>query len=487
MVKIRWILQFSSFLAWGALAMYAIGSLHSTGYTILILLMPVAVLVFPAALRQAALGIGRLVRSLTWWQGLWIILFFSQFVFRDRTDTSIRESPIDAAALYRVVLVGITAAVLAARLAVKRPPWLGSLFRGIVGVLACYCGISVISTFWSVYPAWTLYKSLEYLVDVALLAAILTTVRSAREYGNLFDLTWALFGLLLMSVWVGAVVWPREAWQTDVGLLGPQLYGVLPAIHANSVGEYGAIVAVVSLRRLLLPSDSRSGSLWYGLTCTFGLAALVLSQTRSAIAGFLLGAVLVLLFSKGKGLTTLVLSGAAALIGLGGVGSLLWEAVLRGQSTKSFQSLSGRVDWWELGWQQFMKSPLTGFGAYTTRFEVLAKLGDPETANIHNAFLEVAFGVGILGLIPVLVALLGTWWWLIRSLRNSSLESFERGIAVEALGVLGVASIRSLFSANLIWHPSLEFLVVLGYAELLRRHLKYQTSRVGVHAYGWGT
>jgi O-antigen ligase len=453
----------------GTLAMYALGSLHSTGAKILALSAPLAVLVLSAALRQVAGRIGRLVRSLTWWQGLWLLLFLSDLVLRVRTDKNIRESPIDAAAFYRVALVGITAAVLAIRLAVKRPPWLGSLFRGLVGALTCYCGISVISTLWSVYPAWTLYKSLEYFVDVALLAAILATVCSAREYGNLFNLTWALYGLLLMSVWLGALVWPREAWESGVGVLGVQLCGVFPAIAANSVGEYGAIVAIVSLRGLLLPANGKSEPVWCGLACTFGLTALVLSQTRSAIGGFLVGAVLLLLFSKGKGLTTLVLSGAAALISVGGVGSLLWKFVLRGQSPEAFDSLSGRVGWWEFGWQQFLKSPLTGLGAYTARFEVLAKLGESDTSGIHNSFLEVVFGVGILGLIPVLVALLGTWWVLIRSLRSSSLESFERGIAVEALGVLGVVSVRSLFSSHLIWHPSLQFLVVVGYVEFLRR------------------
>jgi O-antigen ligase len=249
------------------------------------------------------------------------------------------------------------------------------------------------------------------------------------------------------------------------------LYGVFPAIHANSLGEYGAIIAVVSLRGLLLPPNGKSSPVWYGLACTFGLAALLFSQTRSALGGFLVGAVLVLLFSKGKGLTTLLLSGAAALISVGGVGSLLWQFVLRRQSPELFQSLSGRVDWWEFGWQQFLRSPLTGLGAYTARFEVLAKLGASDISSIHNSFLEVVLGVGVLGLIPVLAALLGTWWVLIRSLRSSSLDSFERGTAVEALGVLGVISVRCLFTTHLIWHPSLQFLVVLGYAEFLRRRL----------------
>jgi hypothetical protein len=82
-----------------------------------------------------------------------------------------------------------------------------------------------------------------------------------------------------------------------------------------------------------------------------------------------------------------------------------------------------------------------------------------------------------MGLIPVLVALLGTWWLLIRSVRSRSLELSEWQLAVEALGVLSVVSVRSFITTHLIWHPSLQFLVVLGYAELLRRQYRQR----------WGT
>ena len=472
MLKARRVWPFLCCLAFGTFAMYAIGSQRKPGITILILLAPAALLAFPSALRQAAGGVRTVLRSWTWWQGLWLLLFMSMFVLRQRSDTEIRESPLDAAALYRVVLVGITAAMLAIRLAVKRPAWLGSLFRGLVGALTCYCAISAFSALWSVYPAWTLYKSLEYLVDVALVAAVLAAVDSAQDYAHLLSLTWVLIGLLLVSVGLGAFLWPQEAWQSDVGLLGVQLYGVVPAIHPNSVGEFGAIVAVVAFSRLLLPADGKSNRAWYGLIWVFGLAALILSQTRSAIAGFLLGTILVLAFSKGKGLATFLLSGLAGLLFLGGLGSLLWRFLLRGQNLEMFESLSGRVNWWELAWGQFLKSPWVGLGAYTARFDVLAKVGEADTASLHNTYLEVIFGVGIVGLIPVLVALIGTWRSLIRALRTSLLESLERGMAVEALGVLAVVSVRSLFTSNLIWHPSLQFLVLLGYAEFVRRRLK---------------
>src|SRR2546425_8324014 len=109
--------------------------------------------------------------------------------------------PIDAWAAYRIALVCLTALILLMRLALRQTPWIGSLFRGLVGTLAIYALISLFSTLWSIYPAWTFYKTMEYFVELAVLAAVLTTVRSTEAYKSLFDWTWVLLGGLLVTVW----------------------------------------------------------------------------------------------------------------------------------------------------------------------------------------------------------------------------------------------------------------------------------------------
>jgi len=43
---------------------------------------------------------------------------------------------------------------------------------------------------------------------------------------------------------------------------------------------------------------------------------------------------------------------------------------------------------------------------------------------------------------------------------------------VEAVGILGIVTARSFFTDLLVWHAPLAFLLVLGYAELLRRQRK---------------
>ena len=82
-------------------------------------------------------------------------------------------------------------------------------------------------------------------------------------------------------------------------------------------------------------------------------------------------------------------------------------------------------------------------------------------------------GTGWWGLVPVLLALLGAWWILVQALRKLPLASLEYQLALEAAGLLAIVTVRSFFTSHLIWHPSLVFLLVLGYAEFLRRR-KYR-------------
>jgi O-antigen ligase len=433
-----------------------------------LLLIPLFVFILPMAFRQA-IGLTSALRArLAWWHGLWLLLFLSELTFRVRTSEAIKEASVDTWAAYRISLVGIVAFALGVRLVLRQTAWIGSLFRGLPGVLSAYALICVASTAWSVYPSWTLYKSLEYWVDVALIAAILTTVASAEIYKTLYDWTWGLYILLLVSVWAGVLVWPTEALQPSRGVIGTSLTGVVPAVASNGVGETGAVLAIVALARLLSSSGNERNRALYSLLLLAGLVTLVLSQTRSAIIGFLLGVALLLLFTRRAALLVSAILASLAVLAYSAWG-LLGEYFLRGQDPAQFASLSGRVGWWEFGWHEFLKNPLTGLGAYTARFEVLAKLGESETSTIHNTYVEVIVGTSFWGLVPVLVALFATWWVLVRCLRNYLPSSRERGMALEAVAVLAVVSVRSLFSTHLIAHPSLSFLLIVGYAEFLRR------------------
>ena len=436
---------------------------------LVVLLVPVVVLT-SRALYLAAGRLHALREQLAWWHGLWLVLLLSSLVFRIRDVQTIRDSPIDPWALYRMVLMAGVALVLGLRLVLRITDWTKPLVRGLVGVLAIHALIALASTLWSVYPAWTLYKSCEFLVDVVLLAAVLASVQSTVAFKSLFDWTWVLFGGLLATVWAGAVLAPGTAFVSGGDILPLRIRGVVPAMDQNSVGDLAAILAIAGLTRLVSPNRGRDSHFFHAVFFVVSLATLAFSQTRAAIVGFLVAALLVLFFSRRFKTIAVPTLAVALILSLTSASNFLAVAWQRGDRPEELENFSGRYPIWEELWGRFEQSPWIGFGAYAgTRFTVLTAVGDTSLSSGLNAYLEVALGTGLLGLVPLLLVLAGTWWVLVRTVAKVRPWLLERQLAVEALGVLTVITVRSFFTVQFVWHPALEFLVILGYAEFLRR------------------
>jgi O-antigen ligase len=408
-----------------------------------------------------------LKKELVWWHWMWALIACSALVFRFARDASeLASSPLDAWAMLRIGPEGIVILILVVRLVLRKPNWLGDLFTGLPKWMAIFALICVTTTMWSVYAAWTAYKSIEFLFDVGLLAAILASVDSVETYTTLLDWTWLLYGAELLSAWLSALVWPSDAW------VNGRLEGVFPIVPYNAVGETGALLALVAFCRLLTVSERKKDRSWYSVLFIFGLVSLFFSQTRNTIGGLLLGMMVVLFFMR-RWLTAglLTLGGALAML-FTSLGPAVWTYLQRDQSERELTSLTGRMEWWAFAWQQFLQHPFTGLGAYAGgKFAVLAKLRLNNGA-IHSDLMEIIVGTGIWGVLPVMMALVGTWWFLIRAVRNPLFSSREQQFAIEALGVMGLLTLHSFFNVELIWHAPLLFFVVLGYAEMLRRRIR---------------
>ena len=248
------------------------------------------------------------------------------------------------------------------------------------------------------------------LSALAVVAATLASVRATDDYRKLIDWTWLLYGLLLASVWISSVILPNEAWEhiQGQGLIGVQLNGAMPLVSANSVGEIGAVLSIVSICRLLSRHCSRS--FWVRRMIT-SLITMIMAQTRSAIGGFLAGFFLVLLMSNRLNLAPTRARRSACFTDQQRRRFLV-DLRVRGQTVEEFQHASSRVDWWQVGWQKFLRATV-GDGAYAGgRFVVMERLGG--ISNMHSTVcFEIILGTGIIGLIPVLIALYATWSILI--------------------------------------------------------------------------
>jgi O-antigen ligase len=446
----------------------SVGSLGMPLVVAVILLAPPAIVVGVIGVKQGSVYLSEFWSG--WSLGHWLILllFISTLVFRLRDVAAVESSPVDAWAVLRLGPEAIVAGILLYQLLSHRTPWLRSLFGGVFGALAVYGLVCTLSSIWSVYASWTLYKSLEFLLDVSVFAFIVAKVKSVDAFRNVLNWVWAVYGLELVWTWIGAAIWRSEA----LDELG-RLSGVWPVVASNSIGVSGAVISVVALARFLARGGKRADRIAYGLLFCFGFISLVASQTRNSLAGFIVGAFLVLLYERRMWIGAVAAALAVPAVLLTSLGPKLWDFLLRSQTETQVADLSGRTVWWKIAWDLVMQHPLTGLGAYAAgKFAILGKLGIGEASQIHSDWLEVMVGTSFWGLIPFVAAFLGCWWIIGRSYWDRSLTTGEHQLSAEILGVLGIISVRSFLNVELSWHAPFLYLAVVAYAEFLRRQKK---------------
>ena len=438
---------------------------------LLAVLPPVAVLAV-VGLRQGSRYFSEFWASWSFGHTLIFLLYISTFVFRVRDVSAAKGEPLDAWALWRLVPEAIVAGSLVVRLMNRRTDWLRSLFQGIIGALATYGLVCAVSSVWSVYHTWTLYKSIEFLLDLSVMAAILASVRNVKELRQILNWIWALYAVELVWVWIGAALWPSLAFD-EMG----RLSGIWPVAASNSIGASAAVICTVALARFLNREAQRPERAWYALLFSFAFVSLLASQTRNAMAGLAFGILLVLVCEKRIWLGIAGLGALVPAVLFTSLGPRIMQFLARDQTESQIEGLSSRLDWWTFAWQQFMHHPLTGLGAYAAgKFAVLGKLGVGAASQMHSDWMEVLAGTSFWGLIPFLLALVGCWVVLVRRSWDRSLAADERQLLTEVLGVLGVITLRSFFNVELSWHAPFLYFAVVGYAEFLRRKGKQRVS-----------
>jgi O-antigen ligase len=300
-----------------------------------------------------------------------------------------------------------------------------------------------------------------------------------EEYESLLNWIYALLGLLLVTTWIGAVIDPADAF--SVGAAGlfviPQLNGVFPVLAANGVGTMAAILTLVAISRLTIPVEKKTSRGWYLALAGFGIVTMVLADCRSAIFGFLVGILILLFFTRHLVAGTFVLASGVLLTVVSGAGNGILLYLARGQQVKELEGLSGRVGFWQFAWQKFLERPFTGWGGFAGgRFLILPQITDPSQpmiSDLHSNIMEPLVDTGMFGLLFILLAVFGVWWYLYKGFRSPCLNAREARFAVECMVVLALLSVRFTVSDFTTIYPGLPFMAILAYAEFVRRRLKF--------------
>jgi O-antigen ligase len=388
-----------------------------------------------------------------------LLLLLANQVFRIRTTAELGANPVDAAGAFRVTCVGLAGLLGLFGILAERPHRMATE-EGITTrpfrLYIAYGAVVFVGTASSVDAPLTFYRGVEIVAALVVMAGAWRALgpEASRRVGNV--LFWFI-AALVGSVWFWVIATPGQAIHqySDLSIPIPYaLVGVLPSISSNSLGLFGAILALWSLARITSsdPAERLRGRIGYPLLL-MGVATLVGAQYRTGYVAFILGLIVFLFLRRNWAvLMTLGLAVAVVLIAVPSVIGVAEPYALRGTRTENISTLDSRTVWWSQALRVWREEPVFGRGLLTaTRFEVLAPLGLDRVSTIHGTWIEALVGTGVVGITLLALAYLITFKravvaairdkttiiplllllvLAVRSITGSSFESFQEELLI---------------------------------------------------------
>jgi len=295
-----------------------------------------------------------------------------------------------------------SAAILLIRTPAILVAFLLLLFRPRVGVIrvtdlrfayAAFAGLYFISTLWSHIPVQTLGKSAELLLAGMVFFEAsrgdnsIARIEGLRQITLLTMSTLGTLAVLGFCLRLPAFVQHRAGFLSGTTAQAPFLSG-------NGLGYVASALILVVL------AEWQAHRLRAGVAIgqlIFALALFSVSASRTSF-GILLLSILLVVFKRSKLIG--VLAVAAVLIAAAMFSTEIVTRLQGQQNSSSFVTLSGRTVVWTAAVRQFEQHPLLGVGGGVGGKMVIANIGNiylEEMSSLHNGFLEVLTGLGMLG------------------------------------------------------------------------------------------
>lgn len=408
------------------------------------------------------LGAFRLVRE--WWSAflkkpfytLLIVLAISTPFLGNPQGGNIESYMPDAVRLVRIAIIGLLFLICSFILLTKTTSIrnAGSPAKWMI----IYGLAAILTTAYSIDPMLTAWKGLEVLT------LVLVGIILSNQIKTIDDITW-LLGILsviilfmVVSILVGFVLYPSIASaQFDVatGSMAFAISGIFPLINANSVSQFGAFLATISLT-MLLSRGKKSYSPGAWIILSLAIVTAVLGHSRTSIISGTLAVLTILVFGKYYllasisffiGLIAFIFTSASVLVS---------EYIYRGQSQEVFESLSGRTFFWEKVWDTFSQAPMLGHGFYAGQRVMFG------VSSVDNTYLEVALGMGIVGLVIFIIPIFKTALTLYKTRPKQNDASTESTIWLQLLSLFIILVIRSMSGPSFqVMHHNLVIYMIM--------------------------
>jgi O-antigen ligase len=323
-------------------------------------------------------------------------------------------------------------------------------------MFSLYGLLGAVFFFLSPQPFFSLYWAGLFLSAPFVVWTLVNTGDPEARLGLLMSINTAVV-LVMVVFYIAGPLWPIL-----MGAHNPRLYKLpfgLGLQTANGVGRFAGVLALIALSRLRGP-ELYKRVLWAGLLAA-AVLGLALSESRTAILGFIVGSLLVVAASR-------KFTWLAAIVP--GVFYFLYKAWFVWRFKGSLENaffLTGRETTWRKALSIALQSPLAGHGFHADRLML-------EGEHVHMAYLHSLIQSGVLGALLFTGAVVGLWVIVAKRRivqRTALVKGPANFLLTESLAVLGFLTARSFFESTAAFYgvDLLLFVPVMAYLQVWSR------------------
>ncbi|MGF9852212.1 O-antigen ligase family protein [Bacillus paramobilis] len=340
-------------------------------------------------------------------------------------------------------------------------------------MMTIYALYALISSFYSVIPTLSFYRSVELLVVIIVVSYVINKIQNLDELRVFLNLNYLILAFLIFITWIIFPIYPNlVSFGFGDGGTKFQLGGVF--IHPNALGTIATIVFIISFFRTLRTKILREKYMYAWVTL-FSFITLFSTVSRTNLLIAVGVTVIALMVSKYyKTLIMMFNLSVITILIIPFIREKLIGFFMRGQDLTLLFSLSERLPIWNAAIKVSQNKPVLGHGFVSSRVIMpdAYRVAHFAPTSAHNSFLDVLVNLGYIGMILIIFIFLYMWVLLLKNYKKL------KHINIELLAIIFCVSIAAMTGVSFGGQIDHKFLItIIAIAILQKANLLLKDSK----------
>ncbi len=319
---------------------------------------------------------------------IWFFLLLGEFVMTRKTLIGEAQGGNFSYAVTGLIVIWLFLSSWVAILSLWNPIYMKEFFSERIFLLSLFATMAMLSATYSDSPLYSLAWAFKLCLAITAITIWSYGINNMRELKQALKIVW-------MTYFILSCVPLTQVIGDNIDLFSGGRFG--GAFSPTGISRVGGTLFLLSILWLTLAHEKK---IKYQVSLMYGLVIMGLGVGKTAMLSCLI-AVMVFLILTGKLRTSLWL--AIGIIGFGVLAILLKlpmvNYLINYHQQETGLTLTGRMDLWQASLPRILENIWIGSGYVSSKFSSLDLEGVHwDAGHLHNAFLDVLYNNGLVGL-----------------------------------------------------------------------------------------